>query len=232
MILLARELIPKIKPDIILVQYSPWLAERAKNPLLGLDFGKVGQPYYSGEPPELQEQPFKGVVMDLPVNKYRAGEAGVLDFLGFLNDVALPLAYHDGLNYALYRIRRALDLMPAPASDSESIERAFYFELADIAKEYEAKLVAVTIATGAEQVKVIDDLPSAYLLVDANKTLINRLPSPDREHWIRHYSHWAGDPPRPVDFHPNPEAHRIIAEEIVDTVEEESSPKDNGHDPS
>jgi hypothetical protein len=215
MFLMAKKLIPAIKPDILIVQYSPWLAARAQSPVLFLKFGKIGQPYFYGENAELHEPPFRGIVLDLPTTDYRGGESSFTNFLSFLGRVAFPLAITDGYNLASYKARLWLDILPAPTADKAQIERVFWNEIVKLAKDYKAELVAVAIGGGDGPVKQRIEFPESVLYVDANQALIDRLPEPDLEHWVKEYVHWAGEPPRVVDYHPNAVAHKIIADEIV-----------------
>ena len=59
------------------------------------------------------------------------------------------------------------------------------------------------------------DLPPEVPLVDTTPALYARLPSRDRDSYLRAYGHWKGDPPRLVDEHPNARAHAIIADEVL-----------------
>lgn len=219
MLLLARKLVPTIKPDYLIVQYSPWLAERARDPFAPTMFGRIPHPYFYGEAePALHPPVFRVKVLDLPWDRYQTTPKSVADFISFLWNAALPLAIHDGTNMLVFYIKRLIGAVPAPTKDSGKVEKLVYHEIAEVGKANGVKLILVVLGVGADPVKVPADIGSDYLIVDANTTLIMRLPSPDREHWIKQYAHWGGDPPRAVDFHPNPEAHRIIAEEIVSKI--------------
>lgn len=216
MLLFARKFVPTIKPDYLIVQYSPWLAERARGPFAPTMFGKIPHPYFYGETePALNPPVFRAKTLDLPWERYKTTPRSVADFISFLSHTALPLAIHDGINMLVFRVKRGSGALPAPTTDSAAVERVVYREIAEIGKANGAKLVMVVLGVGAEPVKVPDEIGRDYLIVDANATLISRLSSPDRQHWIKQYAHWRGDPPMVVDFHPNPQAHRIIAKEIV-----------------
>ena len=56
------------------------------------------------------------------------------------------------------------------------------------------------------------------IFVNPEAELLRRLPDRSPETYNRAYAHWRGDPPVQVDGHPNPAAHRIIAEEIVKAI--------------
>src|SRR5262245_22290519 len=224
MLLLARKLVPAIKPDYLVVQYSPWLAERAQGPFAPFAFGRVPQPYFFGDAaPTLHGPVFQGMVMNIPWDRWASTPRSFSDFMSFLWNGVLPHAIYDGTNLALYHIKRMLGVLPAPTRESEAVDRAAYREIAEIGKANGAKLVMVIMGTQAQPVKPPMGVASEYLVVDANATLIDRLPSPDQRNWIEQYAIWRGDPPRAVDFHPNAKAHRIVAEEIVSKIQASTS---------
>src|SRR5262249_53413213 len=51
MLILARRLIPQYRPDYVVVQYSPWLAQRAQNFYAhGMNFITTPVPFFSDSP--------------------------------------------------------------------------------------------------------------------------------------------------------------------------------------
>jgi hypothetical protein len=55
-------------------------------------------------------------------------------------------------------------------------------------------------------------------VVRADLALRKRLSTPTRSAYSREYQHWGCDPPRVIDVHPNPRAHRVIADTIVEAL--------------
>ena len=52
-------------------------------------------------------------------------------------------------------------------------------------------------------------------MVDAEAALWEELPVRTEDSYSRTYMQWRGDPPVLVDRHPNPAAHRIIADSVL-----------------
>jgi hypothetical protein len=73
MLVLAKRLVPANKPDYLIVQYSPWLVDRARSPFAPTNFGKVPTPYFFVRQNELALHPpvFVTKIMDLPFDQYR-----------------------------------------------------------------------------------------------------------------------------------------------------------------
>ena len=216
MLFLARKLVPSIHPDYVIVQYSPWLAERSSSPFAPTNFGRIPQPYLFGRDTLAIHPPvFRARVMDLPWQRYTDTPRSFTDFISFFWNAGMPLAIHDGGHLMLFHTRQILGLVPRPTVDRGKLERFVYHEIAQLGSANNAKLILVVLAVGAEPVTVPNDIAAQYMLVDANTALIKRLTSPTRQNWISKYAHLRGDPPKPVDFHPNQVAHRIIADEII-----------------
>jgi hypothetical protein len=64
----------------------------------------------------------------------------------------------------------------------------------------------------------LKELSPGALVVNAQATLDARIPSGRRDDYDRLFGHWRGTPPRLVDNHPNPAAHRVVADEVVRAI--------------
>lgn len=224
MLVLARRLVPTYKPDYLLVQYSPWLAGWAQSPFAASYLGKVPIPYFFVSQNELAVQPpvFQTKIMDLPTDKYRNTQVSVIDKVSFLWHVGLPLYVHDDFNMCSLSIRRLLGLVPQPAPNAQEITKYVYGELAKVAKENGAKLVIVVLGADEHPVQAPDTLfPPDSIAVNAQSALLRNLPVVNsREEYQKAYMHWRGSPLTIVDAHPNETAHRIIAEAIIQKIQE------------
>jgi len=114
----ARTLVPRCRPQIVIVQYSRWLIERAANPFAPSFYGQIPTPYFEDSTTTrtlaLHPPVFRSKVFDLDVNHFRFTPSGTADFLAFLGRVGLPLWIHDKSNLLLYRLRSYLSIIPRP----------------------------------------------------------------------------------------------------------------------
>lgn len=217
MIVLARRLIPRYRPDVVVVQFSPWLAGRATSGFANVTFGVAPVPYLTQDregrvgivPPA-----FRARLFDLPFDRYDRPERGAGEFLSFLAEAGAPLFVHDDWQLFLFRLRRRAGRYPAPADDPERLNRAVYSEIVRLARDQGARAVIVRLSHPLEvHWQEMRELSRDALLVNAQAALDAR--ARDKEDYQRRFAHWRGDPPVLVDTHPNAAAHRIIAGEIA-----------------
>jgi hypothetical protein len=228
MLILAKRLVPSHKPDYLIVQYSPWLTSRAQRPFAPTYFRKIPTPYFYGENQELLLHPpvFAGNIGNPLTHRYRQSPRTAGDFISFFSFVGLPLFVHDDFNMALYYTKRYLRLIPAPNMDRERIERHAYGEIAGIAMKNGATMILVVLGDNHNPLSVplhiLPVLPESAIVVNAHRALLERLPEKTIEEYNNRYAIWRGDPPQMVDRHPNPYAHKIIAEEVVRSIKDVS----------
>lgn len=224
MLILARRLVPAHKPDYLIVQYSPWLIYRSITPFAPTLFGKFPNPFFYKKNDGLALHPpvFKTVAPDVPIDKYRHSPRGMIDFIAFIWDVGLPLYSHDDSNMFFYEFKKAIGIIPKPATDGTEVVKYVYSELATIAKENDARLVIVVLGDGPEPVQVPYHLfPQDVQVVDAHQPLLDSLRVINSQNYAAEYAHWRknrGGTLVPVDLHPNKKAHKIIAEKIVKAI--------------
>lgn len=217
MMILAKRLVPIHRPDYLIVQYSPWLTQRAQNPFAPTYFGKLPVPFFQGGSEVALHPPvFETKTMDLPVADYRKSSESTGDFVSFLWNVGLPLYVHDDFHMLSYEARRKLGAVPEPATNGQQIEKYTYEEIGRVARENKAKVIVVLLGRTIEPVTVAENIfPDDFIVADAQAALIRHLPRASAETYQEQYAHWRGSPPRLVDAHPNARAHRIIADEIL-----------------
>lgn len=216
MLLRARDLAPTLRPDTILVQHSPWLAQRATS-IFGLSQPGLGPaPYFYPRDGSfsLQTPLFASKVLDLDRTPFAGVDPAKFPRARFLREFALPLFLHDDL----VRLRVPLGLrtgwIPRPATDLKSVERHVHGELAAIARDIGARLVVVSISYGDPVEPPAREEGVTY--VDAMAALYSRLPEPTRETFARDFQHWSNG--ALVDRHPNVLAHRIIGETVAEAI--------------
>ncbi|MBI3845610.1 MAG: hypothetical protein HY292_13325 [Planctomycetes bacterium] len=225
MLIRARELIPRIKPDVVLVQLSPWLVRRSLSPLAPSMFGKLTSPFIIDEPDGgfgLHPPVFATAAFDLPTSKYLSSVKGLGDWLSFLVRVGIPLFVHDDVSMLGYQIRRIVGTIPIAAKNPRRVLVREYGEIAELCLRNGSKMVAVIIEVDCKHHDVTKglDLPGATI-VDTRPALYDRLPAQTKEEYRKAYGHWRGTPTALVDTHPNPLAHSIIAAEVVTALRRE-----------
>ena len=223
MAILAKKLIPRHKPDYVIAQYSTWLVDRALTPFALSPFGKLPNPYFVEKKgmPAIHPPVFKAKITELPVDEYRNSEKGFIDFTSFLWNVGMPLFLYDDFHMSIYALSKVFCLTPDPAVNREGVIKYAYEEIARVTEDNGAKMIIVALGGNHHAVEIPKDLfPKNAILVDAHSALLERLPVVDELNYIRQYGHYQGDPPTMVDLHPNKNAHRIIAEEIVRQIKQ------------
>ena len=223
MLVLAKRLVPTNKPDYLLVQYSPWLVTRAQSPFAPTNFGAAPTPYFFLRHNELVLHPpvFMTEVLDLPFDRYRNTEASLGDKVSFVWHVGMPLYVHDDFKMALYKIESVFGSLPERAPNPEQITKYVYEEMAKVARENGARLVIVVLGSDYRPLQIPEgSFPPDAVIVNAHDALLRHLPVANQETYEQSYAHWRGSPLRIVDYHPNENAHRIIAEAIIQKVQD------------
>jgi hypothetical protein len=223
-LILARRLIPRFAPDIVLVQYSGLLVARAQARYAQSFFGVMPTPYFAAGAtgPRLQPPPFGNRVLDLPLTEFRSTPRSASDYASFLGRAALPLFLHDDVAVARVEAGQRLRLLPALAADPEAIVRDVYSEIEALCREHAARMLIVLLGRppSAERRRELERHAPA---VDAELALCRGVDAGCEvpvlsEAYLEAYGHLRGSPPRLVDSHPNPRAHAVIAEEVMRTI--------------
>jgi hypothetical protein len=218
MFLLAKKLLPALKPDYLLIQYSPWLVDRAQTPFQELHIGRIPMPYFYEKDSHFAIHPpvYSAKVFDFPFDRYVNAQGKWSDGWSFYWKVSVPLSIYDGWNMARYAISRGMGTIPKPTDAREGLIAYAYKEINGIARENGAQTVIVVLGDDATPVKFNEQwFPSDALLVNAHDSLLKRLPLLNAENYLKEYAHWRGCPPVVVDIHPNESAHRVITDAIV-----------------
>ncbi|MBM4089959.1 MAG: hypothetical protein FJ276_11130 [Planctomycetes bacterium] len=224
MLLRARQLIPKYQPDIVLVQYSPWLVDRALSCYSPTYFGRQPVPYFADRGDELAIQPAPFAASSIDAQRYDATPRSLGDYASFTARAGIPLMLHDDLWGLTTWLRQRVRAIPPPSGQRQKVVTFVYREFSDLCRAAGATMVVVILDKGVASGER-ESLAAATdaLVVDAHAALVSRLPvSGPAVHqamaYQHRYGHWHGNPPVMVDDHPNEQAHQIIAAEIVGVV--------------
>lgn len=222
MLILAKKLVAKHKPDYLVVQYSQWLVGRAMNQFAPVFIGQLPVPYfYKNDGLKLHSPAFSPIIFDLPIDKFRNSPKSAIEFISFLQEVGLPMFFHDDFNIASLGIKKMFGIIPVPTSDALGIVKYTYGEISRIAMENHAKLVIVALDVGSKPLIPVPYslFPQNAIIVDAHKAMLEKLPVVSDQDYRKEYMLWRGNPPVIADTHPNAKAHKIIAEAIVSKIQ-------------
>jgi hypothetical protein len=219
MLPLARDLLPRYRPSLLLLQASTWLPARAARRVRGSAFDLFPVPYFAageGGRPEWRPPEFQARVFDLPVSGYRTTPSGILDWASFMTRVGFPLFLHDDPRRVSILTRRVTGRRPRSASPQD-ISALVYPEILRLCRQNGTRLVVVFLEGAGRTVFDPADLrlPRDVLVVDTKPGLYAPLAQRDAQTYLRAYGHWRGNPPKMIDDHPNEEAHALIAEQIL-----------------
>lgn len=227
MVLRARRLIPKYKPDFVIVQYSPWLAGRARSEFAQDSRKTSPVPYYADDGRggvRIVGPAFAPAPALFAFDRYRQAPSGLGDRLSFFWGYALPLIAHNDASLASLRLRQWLGITPRPTRSEDNIIRSAYAEIDALARQNGAR--TVLLALGRDEPFQVPEwlFPPHIAGVHGWWALVRKLDPQTRENYVRRYTLWRGNPPESVDGHPSEQAHAIIAEALATRIRELSAP--------
>jgi hypothetical protein len=208
----------------VLVQHSPWLLERGRQPFAPTYVGRVPTPHFvhTARGVELLPPSAPARVFDVPFDRFRDAERDGLDFVAFVWEVGLPLCFHDDLGQARDGLERITGPEADAATDAE-VEAAVYPEIAQLCRDAGARMVIVQLDPQSLERRPEDSDVLRALgapIARCGDRLVAELPERTRRAWNQTYTLVRGDPPRSIDPHPNARAHALIADEILRTLGE------------
>lgn len=221
MVLQARRLIPKYQPDYVIVQYSPWLVSRAQTEFATDSSGMTMAPYYAdaGSSVIVRPVPFLPPLALLSrVEQFRTTPVGFLDKLSFTFRIAFPFFIHRDANMAAFRLKEWLGFEPGPSSHGSEIISAAYSEMDAIARKNGARMVILALGSSGPLQVPGELFPAGVAGVNGWRALVEKINPETSEEYVREYFQWRGNPPVPVDSHPNERAHAIIAEVVAQRI--------------
>jgi len=221
MTMLARELIPRLSPDLVVVQYSSWLVDRAQKRYAPSLFGKVPVPYIIDSPeqePVIAPPVFLTKAFSDDFSRFRKTYVCLSDFMIFARS-AFPMFLREDANVVGVSSRDFVGLCPQPTRQRSKLIEDVYREIRSICNMTNSRLIVVVLGEDTRPVKEIDLIGKLDIsVVNAHEILLAKLPIRSDEIFFRLYTNWGGNPPRFLDGHPNPIAHDIIAEAIESEV--------------
>lgn len=231
MLILAERNIAKYHPKVLSVQYSPWLADRARFMFYPTIYGEMPYPFFTGN--EKQELalhlPYFRSSLYNPTNRlFKTSPVSFLDKVSFFFKVGVPMLVDTWKKQGFFLGMR-LGIVPSSEPDNKKIEQYVYQRIHKLCKDNGVKLVVINIGgfgyTDEERMtnhydrkRFVASLPSLAKevpFIDADSVL--RAGIKKDENYSK-YVHWGKNSPTDstiYDNHPNPMAHKIIAETLV-----------------
>lgn len=210
----ARRLIPKLKPKIVLVQYSPWLTHRSLINFAPTQRTLIPTPYFTKTDNGLQ---LAAPLYQAPVFKFdlspRLNQKRTQ--LSFHCFTGCPLILQEDITKLYGSLKIVTGLAPEICNSHALVNKAAYSEILELCKSVKARMVVVILGNGKafESPQEIKDL--GVLVVNTPDTLHAYLSQQQSKNYSQHFHIQGGKPRRVLDPHPNAKAHALIAEAIL-----------------
>lgn len=224
MYILAGQLIPQKKPKTVVVQYSPWLIDRATSAFTPTFFGTRFSPYFVNiDGKDSLVYPFYFSCLDeVPFEYYKTSKAGRLDKIAFLKDVAYPVIMKSSFQRRIFNLKKALGILPEPNEDKQGVEKYFYTYISDLCQKNNCKMVVLNLNVSYESnytyskfvSTVGKEVAGKVVFVDAASELCKRVKS--AEEFVEMYAH--KEDGVIFDGHPNYLAAKIISQQLVSSI--------------
>ncbi len=206
----ARNMIPKVKPEYVFIQNSNWLMDRSSYPFTETFPWVLSVPYFS------KSNAVTGLTYPLFNNDifflsnlgiHKNSKIGVVDFITFFFK-ALRVFIYKHVNLLFAKIKVKLYNNYQPQENYNESYKYFYTELKTLCKLNNAKIVVIDYSNLEGEYQYKNGLP----VVNADSLLMIRLNGQD---YSETYHFIDPKTKQMFDNHPNPIAHKTIAEGII-----------------
>jgi len=220
MMVRGEKLIEGFKPDVVVVQYSPWLVGRASRNYSAAFFGTLPTPYFIKENETLTLQPplFKSKLSEIDYTIYRKEGKSTGNFFSVAFKITFPLYFYDLWHRSKVWFGQLFGTIPKPHDDSTELENFVYQKLVDACSKNGSQMLILNLGSIKYTGRSHDlDVANNVIFVEADSMLIEKLA--DRN-YKEEYGHWrkSNGGLILVDVHPNPSAHKIIADELCTSL--------------
>lgn len=219
MVLLARRLIPELKPKIVLIQYSPWLVDRSRLRYSPSFRGLLPHPYFFCDNHgcmKIHRPDFNSAIFDYDSNTFRFSSPTFYDFMNFSLTREFPLVVHDLKHSALVKLKEILKKVPEPEQNSSMIVSRAYGEIESLCLAYGSRMFVLVLGADNGLLKLPESFEKLNAkIIDSHAFLVNRPNTLSEDEYARLYYHWKTRPEAIIDRHPNAHAHQMIADSIM-----------------
>lgn len=221
MLIFAEKLIPKYKPDYVIVQYSPWLVTRGTRVFAPYSFFRIPFPYFAEQNNDyvLELPAYKSYINFMDLQHIKSLYKG--NFIKFLFKEAFLFSLHDGWYLLKTEFLLITGQLPRPATNLREVDRYAYNRIKTIAEENGATVIILNLGN-IEYTKYSHSLfsdPNIYF-AEADSSLNDFLKTSPSKNYCMEFWNWIfnGKDVIFIDPHPNPKAHRIIASSIIKEI--------------
>ncbi|MEA5458354.1 hypothetical protein VB796_04860 [Arcicella sp. LKC2W] len=233
MLILAEQNIPKHQPKVLSVQYSPWLADRARFMFFPSAHGVMPFPFVTKNDKGdfyIHEPFFRSALYNPDYSIYKTTPASFSDKLSFIFKVGITVSMIDKWKRQVAQWKMLLGLLPTSEVDNQKIEKYVYERLYQLCKQYGVKMVVVNVggfgysdeqrmANHYDRKKFKETIKSEFArnitFIDADSVLRANI-RPDENY--SKYVHWEKTSKTDsaiYDNHPNVMAHQMMAKTFV-----------------
>lgn len=236
MLILAERKIPQHQPKIVSIQYSPWLADRARFIFFPTAYGVMPFPFVTkdAESKFYIHQPFfQSSLYNADYKYYKTSPKSFLDKFSFFFKVGIPVVILDSWKQRIAQWKMTLGILPMAEPNNQKIEKYVYERMYEICKQNGAKLVVLNLGgfgysdeqrmSNHYDRKHFQETMSSEMVrnvkfIDADSVL--RAEIKPKENYSK-YVQWGKVSETDsilYDNHPNPMAHKIIAKILAEEV--------------
>jgi len=226
MLLRGLPLIRQLRPTLVLIQYSPWLVDRAITGYAPSYYGLQPVPYLARSSDRTTDESARLLIehpafrrYTIDTRRFADSEPTAGNYLRFVAASGIPLLIHDDLLHSLTWARQRIGHLRPPMTNRQAVVDQVYSAFARVCRKNGATLVVVILDKGIPPgPRERLDAARGAITVDAHDELVSALPVAGPVAYQKMYGHWWGEPARLVDEHPNERAHRSIADSILAAV--------------
>jgi hypothetical protein len=220
-LILAEKLIPTLQPEYVIVQYSPWLATRGISMFAPVNFFLLPIPYFAEKNHTYVLEPpvYNSHLKFRDVAKLKSSYRG--KFLQFVIREALPFSLQQLWNYLKTEWLLISGQRLRPATHPHSVEKYAYNKIKAIAEQNNATMIILNLGDmeySKNSRQLFSDATVRF--ADADDALEAFLRKSASQDYCSEFCHWiiSGQQRILIDAHPNPQAHQIIAESIIQAL--------------
>jgi hypothetical protein len=227
MYLLSQKLVPQYKPKYTVIQFSPWLVERATSWGAPAANNFLPSPYFYDKDDSIALQlPIERTSV-FNINREELTKKYSGKYFSFLFGFALSYLFSEDWKVIKYKTPVWLGGPPNPSHEKEKVMKIAYSNMIREILKNGSRPVILCLGDSAYSEKAFAMFKNKnVIVVNADKALKKGIRIETGDAFTRYsktYCHWRKPNPKAsdsvmVDSHPNPYAHSIIANEIVNAI--------------
>ena len=237
-LILAERKIPQHRPKIVSVQYSPWLADRARFMFFPSAHGVMPFPFITKNKDAkfyVHEPFFRSSLYNPEYKYYKTSPVSFADKFSFFFKVGFPVAILDSWKQHIAQWKMTLGILPTAESDNQKIEKYVYERIYELCKQNGARMVVLNIGGFgySDEQRMSNHHDRKHFNETMNSELVKNVTFIDADSVLRagikpnenysKYVQWGKVNKTDsilYDNHPNPMAHKIIAKSLVEGIKQ------------